>query len=131
MEARGQGLEETIAEFVEFRAGDLLEDGTVPEVDLPFFSLLLRSTLDNQVAIDQGTDEALVDSWPIDRIDPTLRALFRAAGAELSLDETPARVAIDEFVEVARAFHPAGPEVALVNAVLDRLARSFQPKEFA
>jgi N utilization substance protein B len=30
------------------------------------------------------TDRALVAKWPIDRIDPVLRALFRAAGAELT-----------------------------------------------
>jgi len=47
---------------------------------------------------------------------------LRAALAEMLEGETPARVVIDEAVEIARDF--AGEEaVAIVNAVLDRAAR--------
>ena len=41
--------------------------------------------------------QALVARWPIDRIDPTLRALFRAAGAELVATDTPPKVTINEY----------------------------------
>ena len=45
-----------------------------------------------QAKIDQMTDRALVAKWPIDRIDPVLRALFRAAGAEIVELPTPPKV---------------------------------------
>ena len=61
--------------------------------------------------------------------DPHRRALFRAAGAELGLD-TPPKVAITEFVDVARAFFPEGREPRLVNAVLDAMAREARPEAF-
>ena len=76
------------------------------------------------------TDRALVAKWPIDRIDPTLRALFRAAGAELVAAETPPKVVINEFVDIAKAFFPDGREPKFVNAVLDHMAREAQPEKF-
>ncbi|MEM9852639.1 MAG: transcription antitermination factor NusB, partial [Pseudomonadota bacterium] len=50
--------------------------------------------------------------------------LFRAGGAELTLSETPVKVVISEFVEVAKAFFPEGKEPGLVNGVLDTMARA-------
>ena len=83
-----------------------------------------------QAKIDQMTDRALVAKWPIDRIDPMLRALFRAAGAELVDRKTPPKVVINEYVDVARAFFPEGKEPKFVNAVLDHMAREARPEAF-
>ena len=68
------------------------------------------------------TDRALVAKWPLGRIDPTLRALFRSAGAELLGKITPPKVIIVEYVDVAGAFFPDGKEPRFVNAVLDHIA---------
>jgi N utilization substance protein B len=76
------------------------------------------------------THHALVARWPIDRIDPTLRALFRAAGAELVATETPPKVVINEYVEVTKAFYPDGREAKFVNAVLDHMAHAARPEAF-
>jgi N utilization substance protein B len=76
------------------------------------------------------TDRALVAKWPIDRIDPVLRALFRAAGAELTEMPTPPKVVITEFVDVAKAFFPDGKEPKFVNAVLDHMAHEAKPEAF-
>jgi N utilization substance protein B len=76
------------------------------------------------------TDRALVAKWPIARIDPTLRALFRAAGAELRDRAAPPKVVIVEYVDVARAFFPEGREPKFVNAVLDHMAREARPEAF-
>ncbi|HBR40586.1 MAG TPA: transcription antitermination factor NusB, partial [Sulfitobacter pontiacus] len=72
----------------------------------------------------------LVAKWPIGRIDPTLRALFRAAGAELVQSDTPPKVVIMEYVDVAKAFYPTGKESKFVNAVLDHMAREARPEAF-
>ncbi|MCL4127082.1 UNVERIFIED_CONTAM: hypothetical protein GTU68_046531 [Idotea baltica] len=76
------------------------------------------------------TDRALVARWPLGRIDPTLRALFRAAGVELIGRDTPPKVAITEYVDVARAFFDGGDEPKFVNAVLDHMARDAKPEAF-
>ena len=86
--------------------------------------------MNRQAKIDQMTDRALVAKWPIARIDPVLRALFRAAGSELVQDDTPPKVVITEYGDVARAFFPEGKEPQFVNAVLDHMAREAQPQAF-
>ncbi len=95
------------------------------------FRALLAATVEHQARIDQLTHRALVVRWPIDRIDPTLRALFRAAGAELVATDTPPKVTITEYVDVAKAFYPSGKEAKFVNAVLDHMAREARPQAFA
>lgn len=84
----------------------------------------------DQAEIDQQTDRALVAKWPLGRIDPTLRALFRAAGCELRDTSVPPKVAIKEYVDVASAFFPDGKEASFVNAVLDHMAREDRANEF-
>ena len=98
--------------------------------DISVFRKLVDDAVNYQAPIDQMTDRALVAKWPIARIDPTLRALFRAAGAELTQSDTPPKVVITEFVDVARAFFPEGKEPKFVNAVLDHMAREAQPEAF-
>jgi N utilization substance protein B len=100
------------------------------EGDPDLFAKTLEDAVNWQARIDQMTDRALVAKWPIDRIDPTLRALFRAAGAELTAGETPPKVVINEYVDVARAFFPEGREARFVNAVLDHMAREAKPEAF-
>jgi N utilization substance protein B len=94
------------------------------------FRKLVEDAVSHQARIDQMTDRALVAKWPIGRIDPTLRALFRAAGAELTESKTPPKVVINEFVDIARAFFPEGKEPKFVNAVLDHMAREAKPEAF-
>ena len=100
------------------------------EGDPALFRAILEEAVNLQARIDQMTDRALVAKWPIDRIDPVLRALFRAGGAELLLPDTPPKVVITEYVDVARAFFPDGKEPKFVNAVLDHMAREAKPAEF-
>ena len=130
MEAMGQGVDRVRAEFEDHRFGMAIDEGTFEEGDVDLFRALLDAAVDAQARIDQMTDRALVARWPLGRIDPTLRALFRAAGGELVSVGTPPKVVINEFVEVARAFFPEGKEAGFVNAVLDHMAREAAPGAF-
>jgi N utilization substance protein B len=131
MEQSGQTVEAVAREFETHRFGEVLEDGiAMAEGDAAHFRRLLDLAVNWQAKIDQLTDRALVARWPIDRIDPVLRALFRAAGAEIAETETPPKVAISEYVDVARAFFPEGKEAGFVNAVLDHVAREARPEAF-
>jgi N utilization substance protein B len=130
MEASGQASDKIIAEFEDHRLGAEYEEGTFAEANVDLFRRTIGDAVNWQAKIDQMTDRALVAKWPIDRIDPTLRALFRAAGAELVASDTPPRVVISEYVDVARAFFPEGKEPKFVNAVLDHMAREAQPEAF-
>lgn len=130
MEASGQTFDEVRREFETHRFGAVYEGEEMAEGDPYLFAKTLEDAVGRQARIDQMTDRALVAKWPIDRIDPTLRALFRAAGAELVEGSTRPKVVITEYVEVARAFFPEGRETKFVNAVLDHMAREARPEAF-
>ncbi len=130
MEASGQTAEAVMREFEDHRFGAVYEGEELAEGDIDLFRALVDRAVNEQAGIDQMTDRALVEKWPIARIDPTLRALFRAAGAELGESGTPPKVVISEFVDVAKAFFPEGREPKFVNAVLDHMAREAQPQAF-
>ncbi len=130
MEQSGQTTDQVVAEFLDHRFGASYEGDEMMEGDTDLFRSVIDDAVNNQAAIDQTTDRALVAKWPIARIDPTLRGLFRAAGAELSHSDTPPRVVISEYVDIARAFFPEGREAAFVNAVIDHMAREARPEAF-
>ncbi|MEM9011650.1 MAG: transcription antitermination factor NusB [Pseudomonadota bacterium] len=130
MEAARTPLPEIIREFETHRIGVAIEGDIFAEADMRLFRTILKSAVSQQARIDQMTDRALVAAWPINRIDPTLRAVFRAAGAELIDGRTPPKVAITEYVDVAKAFNAAGKEAGFVNAVLDHMAREARPDIF-
>ncbi|MEQ3624969.1 MAG: transcription antitermination factor NusB [Celeribacter sp.] len=130
MEASDQTIEKVQQEFQDHRFGEIYEGNEMAEGEPDLFRKLVSDAVNYQSLIDQMTDRALVAKWPIHRIDPTLRALFRAAGAELTQSKTPPKVVIVEFVDIARAFFPEGREPKFVNAVLDHMAREAKPEAF-
>lgn len=130
MEVSGQTVEVITREFEEHRFGAVYDEDEMAEGDAAHFRDVVSKAVDWQAKIDQMTDRALVATWPIDRIDPVLRALFRAAGAEIVDMATPPRVAITEYVDVAKAFFPLGKEARFVNAVLDHMAHEARPEGF-
>lgn len=131
MEAGAQTAEAVIQEFEDHRFGATYEEGEMAEGDVDHFRQVMDNVVNWQAPIDQMTDRALVAKWPIARIDPTLRALFRAAGAELTQGDAPPKVVITEYVDVAKAFFPDGREPKFVNAVLDHMAREANPQAFS
>jgi N utilization substance protein B len=143
MELAGTPLAATIEEFTVFRlnrppgeepregtdASDEA-DATLAEADRTYFSELLRGAVRRQREIDPLVDRTLATGWRLVRIDSTLRAIFRAAVFELmERVDVPARVIINEYINVAHAFFSdENPKV--VNGVLDHLARELRPAEF-
>lgn len=127
MESSGQTIAAVCREFETHRFGATYDEGEFVEGNVDHFRALVDHAVNHQALIDQMTDRALVAKWPIDRIDPVLRALFRAAGAEMTQMPTPPKVVITEFVDVAKAFFPDGKEPKFVNAVLDHMAHEAKP----
>lgn len=130
MEVSGQTVQAVRREFETHRFGAVYDGEEMAEGDPDLFRKTLEDAVSFQAKIDQMTDRALVAKWPIARIDPTLRALFRAAGAELVEGAAPPKVVISEYVDLAHAFFPDGKEPKFVNAVLDHMAREAKPEAF-
>ncbi len=131
MEQLGLSTDEVVEEFVVHRFGEEYEEGQLSDGDEALFKSIVESAVNFQAYIDQLTDRALVKKWPIARIDPTLRSLFRAAAAEITQIKTPPKIVITEYVALAHAFFTDGKEPNFVNAVLDHMAREACPTEFS
>jgi N utilization substance protein B len=121
-------LAEIIEEFKAHRLGQDVE-GAAAGGDPHHFSLVLQGVVRRQREIDPLVDQQLATGWRLVRVDAILRAILRAGGLELmEMTDVPARVVIDEYVEVAHAFFE-GDEPKVVNGVLDQIARKVRPGE--
>lgn len=131
MDVGGVSLDEVIAEFETWRLGKELDGVRYRDADAAFFGDLVAGVVKHQRELDPKIHIALVEGWPLTRLDLTLRAILRAATRELTASrDVPARVVITEYVDVAKAFFD-GEESSLVNGVLDTLAHQLRPEEFA
>ena len=131
MDAGGTPLPAVIAEFEAHRLGEEVEGEQLRPADRPFFRALVGGVVKAQRRIDPVIHAALPETWPLTRIDLTLRAVLRCGVYELlSRPDIPGRVVINEYVDIANAFFTAD-EPGLVNGLLDRVARDVRPDEFS
>ena len=87
-----------------------------------FARLLVGVTVDDREEIDRRIEQ-LASQYPVVQLARIDRALLRTAlGEVLHSAATPARVAIAEWVELARIYS-GDPARRLMNGVLGRLAR--------
>lgn len=124
-------LDDVIGEFLATRVGRKAEDRALKDADTPFFSDVLKGVVRRQREIDPLVDQQLAQGWRLTRIDSILRAVLRAGVFELlERTDVPARVVINEYIQVAHAFF-SEDEPRVVNGVLDRLARRLRAAEFS
>jgi len=98
--------------------------------DRQFFADVLKGVLRLQREIDPMIDHQLATGWRLVRVDSILRAVLRAGACELiDRADVPARVVINEYINVSRCFF-SEDEPRVVNGVLDRIARKVRAKEF-
>ena len=132
MEQLDQSIDQVVEEFIlNIDSAHIMMKVRCPTETKSLFKLVLEAAINFQASIDQLTDRALVEKWPIARIDPTLRSLFRSAAAEIVQLKTPPKIVITEYVALAHAFFPDGKEPNFVNAVLDHMAKEACPSEFS
>ena len=136
MDLAGTDLNDVIAEFMrerfEVQSGPDDETAEIPakKADRLFFADILKGVLRRQRDIDPLVDDQLATGWRLVRVDSILRAILRAGVSELlERADVPARVVINEYINVAHLFF-SEDEPRVVNGVLDKIARKVRPKEF-
>lgn len=101
----------------------------LPAPDASLLSDLVRGVDARRTDLDGMIGPALSGDWTVDRLEVLLRAILRAGAFELlSMSEVPARVVINEYVNVAKAFFDDS-KPGLVNGVLDKLAHVLRTAE--
>jgi N utilization substance protein B len=97
--------------------------------DAVFFSDILKGVVRRQRDVDPLIDQQLATGWRLVRVDSILRAILRAGVFELlERPDVPARVTINEYINVAHAFF-SEDEPRVVNGVLDRIAHKLRSTE--
>jgi N utilization substance protein B len=130
MELTGLDAETVTEEFVEHRLGSDPDIRALGIPDADFFGDVVRGVPHHQTEIDAAITKCLAAGWKLSRVDSILRAILRAGAYEfIARRDVPAKVVIDEYLDVAHAFF-AGDETAFVNAVLDKMAHRKRAPEF-
>jgi N utilization substance protein B len=136
MDLAGTDVSEVIDEFVSVRFRDAVageEDEASGDgfesADAVFFADILKGVVRRQRDIDPLVDQQLATGWRLVRVDSILRAILRAGVFELmERPDVPARVIINEYINVAHAFF-SEDEPRVVNGVLDKIAHKLRTAE--
>jgi N utilization substance protein B len=114
-DTRGQPVDEAIGAYY-----DTLYSEEQPARD-PFVADLVRGTVAHAARIDEQISKH-AQHWRMERMPIVDRNILRLAVFEMIHSGTPAAIAIDEALELARKF--SGEEsVQFVNGVLDAIRR--------
>ncbi|MCF6326757.1 MAG: transcription antitermination factor NusB [Devosiaceae bacterium] len=123
MDIGGTELGSILEQFDTRRAGGEVEGEEYLPADVDFLRQIVSGVLKNQLEIDPLLNQKLSDEWHLTKIDSTLRAILRAGAFELLYKrDIPAKVVINEYLDVAQAFFE-GEVPAMVNAVLDKISK--------
>ncbi|MCB1465408.1 MAG: transcription antitermination factor NusB [Nitratireductor sp.] len=129
LEVSGSSLTEIVAEYENHRLGREVDGEQYLDADAGWFRSIVAGVVGRQRQIDPLIHAALTPDWPLARLEVLLRAILRAAVFELgNRPDVPARVIINEYVDVAKAFFDED-EPGMVNGVLDRVARKLRAQE--
>ncbi len=131
IEASGEAPGRVIAQFLAERLDEEIDGISLAAADRKLFGNLVLAVSGASDELDEILAPYLPAGWVLDRVEPLLHAILRAAAFELkSSPKVPAKVAIQQYVAVTESFHDP-QETGFVNKLLDRLARALRPADFA
>ena len=131
IDSTGARVETVIGEFVQHRFDSEIDGEPLVRPDPDLFATITRGVVERDAELKEMVSGALDESWSVDRLERLLSAILRAGTWELMANrDVDARIVVAEYVALAHDFF-GGKEPALVNAVLDRLARGLRPDDMA
>lgn len=128
MELTGNDVWEVVKEFEihNFPPNDIDGIGYL-EADPQWFRKVILGIVSDQKYLDPLIRSYLSDDWPLSRVDSLLRSILRAGVWEIkNCLDVPLVVAINEYVDIAKAFFEDGDEVQLVNGVLHNIGHDIR-----
>ncbi|GAB5471854.1 MAG: transcription antitermination factor NusB [Rhodospirillales bacterium] len=131
LEASGEDAQQVVTQFLAERLEEEIDGVSLVAADRKLFGRLVTAIAEEGDALDGLLAPYLPQEWVLQRVEPLLRIILRAAAYELrATPQVPAKVVIAQYVAVTEAFHEP-QETGFVNKLLDRLARSLRPADFA
>jgi len=118
-----------VREFVRHRFDQEIEGDRLGEADPELFADIVCGVTDDRERLDTEISAALIEDWPLSRLDSVLRAILRAGAYELvHRPDVPPRVSLSEYTAIAYAFF-TGKEPGLANGVLNHLAHTLRESD--
>ncbi|MBQ4084108.1 MAG: transcription antitermination factor NusB [Alphaproteobacteria bacterium] len=125
-------IEKTVYQFLNKEIGTRIleedEDGDerfipLADADSVLFTALVKEVGDKKEQLDEIITSSLSEDWEEDRMEFLLRTILRVGLAEFFVQPNlDAPIIINEYVDMTRSFYD-GPEIQLVNAVLDKFSK--------
>ena len=95
----------------------------IKDLDLSYINDVVFGVHNNLNDIDKAIKAAL-DKWKIDRISKVNLTILRLAVYEMKyVDDVPAKVAINEAIEIAKVYSDE-KSVSFINGVLDKVLKN-------
>ncbi len=127
----GEAPQRVITQFLSERLEEEIDGLSLAVADRKLFGRLVIAVSAATQELDEILTPYLPADWVLERVEPLLHTILRAAAFELkSAPKVPAKVVIAQYVAVTEAFHDP-QETGFVNKLLDRLARNLRPADFA
>ena len=105
------------ANKMEYNVDDVIKENL--EIENEFVNEVVHGVLENRAAIDEKANEYL-SGWKITRLGNTDQAILRMGIFELLYTKTPEVVAINEAIELAKAYSDDDVR-KMINGVLDKI----------
>ena len=122
----GTALARLLNEFHQHRLGMEIDEEQYAEAEVDFFDDLVAGVDARRDEIDGLLAGKLADGWTLARLDKTMLQILRSGAYELlARADVPTATAIDEYVDVAKAFFD-DREAKFVNGILDALSRDLR-----
>ncbi len=131
-EFKDEPIEKTVYDFLNKNVGNKViienEKGdetfvAIADADAELFTNLVKTVKDKKEQIDDIILNSFSQDWDKDRTELLLQNILRTGIAEFFIHpDLDSPIIINEYVDITRSFYD-GPEVRVVNAVLDKFAK--------
>ncbi len=123
LQMEGTALAKLLDEFHQHRLGKTIDEDEFADAEVEFFDDVVRGVEARGEEIDALLTSKLADGWTLKRLDKTMLQILRAGTYELlARNDVPAAAAINEYVDVAKAFFD-DREAKFVNGILDAASK--------
>lgn len=101
------------------------------KVDLDFLKNLLTAANISVDQVDLDIEKYLKDGWNLEKLPDIILYILRFGAIELKfMHDTPLKVVVDEYVDIAAGFFE-NKKITFVNGILENLAKEYRAQEFA
>jgi transcription antitermination protein NusB len=129
LELAGGVAEAVVGEFNRYRFGGELDGQQLVEADPALFGELVLGVTQRRTEIDEKLKSVLQGDWDFSSLELLMREILRAGAFEILMrPDIDPPLSISEYVDLTKAFFEKR-EPALVNGILDRLAREARSGE--